>query len=114
MASLRTEETEKMYQKFLKGSKQGCPFCLKDLLLKEYRYWVVVDNKFPYDLISSKHHLLATKRHIAKMRDLNKEELKEYYKIVDSICQGYSYIARNTPKLMTVPAHLHLHLIKLK
>ena len=50
--TLRTNQTEKIYQKYLKEKYDGvCIFCAKDLLIKEYKYWILLKNRFPYNKI---------------------------------------------------------------
>ena len=116
MPSLRTKETESIYQEYLKTSDPNyCPFCAKDLLVTEYEYWMVLKNRFPYDEIASNHDMLVLKRHVTKMSDIREHELIEYYKLVEDILTGeYSYYAMNMPEERTIPMHLHYHLIKFK
>lgn len=114
MLSLRTTKQEKIYQDFLKSNKNRCPFCLKDLLIKEYKYLVLVENKFSYDKIASVHHLLAPKEHLKEYKNLSYYHIDELENILKKIENNYSTIALNVKKKRTIKDHFHLHLIKIK
>jgi diadenosine tetraphosphate (Ap4A) HIT family hydrolase len=114
MSSLRTPKNEKIYQEFLKSNKNRCPFCLKDLLVKEFKFWILVENKFPYNKIAVTHHLLAPKIHIAEFEELKNWQREELKEIIKKIEKNYSYISLNVKKKRTIKDHFHLHLIKIK
>lgn len=112
MASLRTERTESRYQKLLQAGhlEQQCRLC-DGILVKEFKYWKVIQNRFPYDLIADVHHMIIPKRHVKEI-DLTMEERKEYEEIKRNyIDRKYQYILEATNKSKSIAEHLHLHLI---
>jgi diadenosine tetraphosphate (Ap4A) HIT family hydrolase len=116
--TLRIITDEENYQKWKKKNKPNyCPFCNRDLIKKEFKYWLIIENRFPYSLIAEGHHLLSTKRHIKCINELtnNEEiELKNILHQINTAQMDYDMISYNTPKRQSIPLHFHLHLIKLK
>lgn len=113
--SLRTKKTEDIYQNYLKTmDKSRCPFCKKSKIIKEYKYWIVVPNRFPYDAVAGKHNLLISKRHTGKEEELLVKEKRELDEIKKEIMHGndYDYIQENVVGRRTVEPHYHIHLIK--
>lgn len=112
MPTLRTAKTEKIYAEHKKngGLSNGCPLCLESAI-KEFKYWRIIDNKFPYDKIAEVHHMITPKRHVAE-GSLDEEEKEELYKIKTTyVAKNYDFIIEASPRLKTIPAHFHLHLI---
>jgi len=95
-------------------NKESCPFCNynKNFLIKEYNYFILLKNKFPY-LETKEHVLLVPKRHIAYFYEFNKEEKEEYLEIIDELLKkGYFLLQRyyKYNKTSTV-YHFHTHFI---
>ena len=112
MVLLRTEKmTEKYYEHQKSRLEAGvCPMCEKVPLYK-FDKWKIIENDFPYDLISSEHHMLVPVRHIEE-RDLNNEETQELLDIKDKFIHNrYDFIIEATAKNKSIPNHFHLHLI---
>jgi len=112
MATLRTPEGKKKYKEYLelRNSDSPCPLCNKELV-KDFNFWKVIDNKFPYDKIAKIHHMLIPKRH-AQEKELNSEEIDELSHIKESyINPMYDWIIEPTSKNKSIPDHFHLHLI---
>jgi diadenosine tetraphosphate (Ap4A) HIT family hydrolase len=112
MLSLRTKKSEEFYQKDVQQA--GCFICGFDLLVKEYKKWVILENKYPYDAISNKHHLLCPKRHIATREEMTVDELDELKVIRKETGDLYDFEQWNYPRRQTHPIHFHYHLIKFK
>ena len=113
---MRTVRDEKNYQEWKKkNDKNYCPFCNKDLVRKEYKYWLILENRFPYTEIASKHYMLAPKRHIKK-EDLTEDEKKEFEFIEFQLEKSaeFSCIIHNFPHKQSIPQHLHFHVVKYK
>lgn len=113
--TLRTPELEEVYAQFRKGNdKNYCPFCNRDLIRHEFEYWLVLDNRFPYNKCFKVHHLLACKRHVKDWRELTEAELKELrsieYQVMTRRFGNYDTIIINVPVRQSVPQHLHFHL----
>lgn len=112
MGDLRTKKMDKIYRGLIaKGFlANGCNLC-KEKTLKEFRYWKIIKNRFPWDKISKVHHMIIPKRHTIESK-LTKAELKEFGLLKKGyIEKNYELIAEATKKKKTIPTHLHLHLI---
>ncbi len=114
MASLRTPTTEKIYHDLIAaGHLEKCPLCRIEPI-KQFVYWKVIPNEYPYDLIAETHHMVVPLRHVAEA-ELTEEEKKELYQIKNSyINEHYEYVLEATHKQKSVPAHFHLHLMVIK
>lgn len=118
---LRTKETMERYMRVMKERKEkgikSTHFIDYDrILVKEFKYWVIVENEFPYDAVATTSHMISTKREISlDWKMLNKEEKNEFEEIKNTyLVEHYDAIWENLPKGQTVPGHFHLHLIVLK
>lgn len=112
MPTLRTPEGKKKYQEYLNttDTQNSCPLCNKENL-KDFKFWKIIENKFPYDLIAKTHHMLISKRHVPE-KELTREELEELNLIKESYAHPtYDWILEPTLKNKTIPNHFHIHLI---
>lgn len=117
--TLRTPDLEKVYSEFRKNTDPNyCPFCNRDLMRHEFKYWIVVDNRFPYNKAFVTHHLLAAKRHVRTWEELTREEFEELksieYQVMNKEFGDYDVIIINVPARQSVPRHLHFHLAAYK
>ena len=121
MLSLRTNETEAKYAewKLERGLEKGCPMCTNEpfkgfiycAAVKEFTYWKIVINDFPYDKVAEKHHMLVPLRHVTE-GELTEEEKQELQTIKPTyLNDNYQFIIEATHKTKSVPEHFHLHLI---
>lgn len=118
---LRSPETMEKYIKFSEEMKEKgiTPDPYKDWredMVKEFNYWVIKENKFPYDAVATVSHMLSTKRDVVfDWNLLNEDELNELKELKNTyIKDNYDVFYENLPKGITVPTHFHLHLIVLK
>jgi diadenosine tetraphosphate (Ap4A) HIT family hydrolase len=81
--------------------------------LKEYRYWKIIENQYPYDEVATTSHMVVPKRHL-KESGLTWREMSEFEKIKTDMHSGYDMIIENTHKRKSIPEHYHLHLLNLK
>ena len=112
---LRTRKTYDKYTKLIANGlfDNGCRLC-QETVIKNFRYWKILDNRFPWDQIAKTHHMIIPKRHII-FEQLNIKEKKEYEKIKSKyIEKGYDLIGEATNKKKSIPSHFHIHLIVLK
>ncbi len=110
---MRTPEMRAKIDSWIAENRDSssCPMC--DMpAVKEYTYWKVQENDFPYDHISKKHHLLTLKRHVGELRDLTVDESAEYHEIAHTLHGEYSAITLNLGSVRSVPKHLHFHLLE--
>ena len=111
---LRTNKCLKLYK--VKRKKLGEDIVNFDLLsnpfIKEWNYWMLVRNDFPYDKIAKEHDLLVPKRKFANEDEMEDLELNELYDIKAELKDTYSAYLINTGWGRTVPTHFHIHCIK--
>ncbi len=111
----RTKETFDAYQEYKKLQRESYTdeFSFhEDVgdIVKEYTHWFIRENKFPYDLIFSKHDMLVPRRVISSYEDMTPEELEEYIMIRKEISGKYDGILENFTSAKSVQAHFHPHL----
>jgi len=111
LQDLRSPEMAAAYENHKKTKEftAKCPLCQKKSI-KNFEHWRIVDNAFPYDLIAVTHHLLIPKEH-ATEKDLTKEALDELILIKTQKLFIYDFILMALPKSVSIPQHLHYHLI---
>lgn len=91
----------------------ACVLCEK-VSVKEFTYWKITENQFPYDLIAKTHHMLMPLRHVAES-GFSEEELKEFALIKGELMEGeYDWLIESTVRNKSIPSHFHLHLIVAK
>jgi hypothetical protein len=112
---LRTPDTAKLYEEAQKKSGGlGCRLCHDQNYIKEFDYWLLMPNAFPYDRYFSKSDMLVTKRH-TDGHDLTTEEQAEFkYLKAHSLTDDYDLIFENLPKQKSIPHHQHYHLVEIK
>ena len=111
---MRTDETEKIYDQHKKEREQQgdrqCPICTAESV-REYDYWKLIENEFPYDRVARDHYMLASKRHIATFSELTDAEQQEFRDIHESINE-FDASLFNFAHRQTVDTHYHIHLFK--
>ncbi len=111
--TLRTPKNQKRYMKYLDEQyDQSCIFCAKDLIVREYKYWILVKNKFPYDKVFKNHNMLATRRHVEELYELTDEEHQELDRLFDEIPHNQAILNKRADR--SIPRHFHLHLVTIK
>ncbi len=114
--TLRSDATHARYIAFLERrladpKTEACLFCQKQLLLKAFKHWIIVDNLFPYDRLYTTSHMLAPIRHVATESELTDEELKELIWIKQRRLDEYRLIIENIGDRVSVKGHLHFHIL---
>ena len=103
-------------KKYAEYKKSGafsdrCNLCEKAPPIKEFKYWKIAENIFPWDKIAKSQDMIIPKRHV-RYEELTKEEKEEYEEIKkDYIETKYDVIAEATDRIKSIPAHFHIHLI---
>ena len=112
MTPFRTPESHKRYHDLIAQGllEKGCALCAAPAL-KEFVFWRIINNEFPYDRVAKVHHMIIPKRHIQEL-ELTEEERAEYKEIKKTdINENYEYIVEAVDRKKTIPAHFHLHLV---
>ncbi len=118
MKDLRTAKTRRKYIELIKtGHLDGlCAMCFErdKSVVKAFKHWIVIRNRFPYDLIADVNDILVSRRHTTFER-LNSHELAEYGEIKTSyIEKNYHIILESLANGRSFPNHFHVNLIVYK
>lgn len=86
----------------------------KETLIREFKYWVIIKNRFPYDKIARTNDMLVSKRPLQSHYDGSKEEQAEYHMIVQLLAEEdfYDALIENFPKVKSVKKYAHTHLVQ--
>lgn len=109
--AFRSEEIFNKYQARKNSGimKKRCFLC-DETPIKSFKYWKIIPNEFPYDLIAETHHMIIPLRHVDEA-GLTAEELSEYKEIKAKKLHEYAYIVETMNDKKSIPEHFHLHLI---
>lgn len=121
--TLRTKETQKRYEDYLKTPQsKECCFCResrnkkqgrKSEITTSWKYWELMPNEYPYSLVYKDHHLLFSKRHVPYEK-LTIEEIVEYEKIMNKLRKEYHQLVENLGDRISQKGHYHVHLCRFK
>lgn len=110
--SLRTKKTEFEYR-FAK--KQGTLKPInEERPIYQYKYWVVVYNRFSHDRHHITNHMLVLKRKCPSYLKVRVWEWYELRKIYKQLNMKYDKIGINTPRMLSVMDFVHFHLYEFK
>lgn len=110
----RSSEVSEKYRAY-RGTgalENSCPLC-KETAVVGYKSWKIIPNDFPYDLIADVHDMIVPLRHVDES-GLSDEEKAELLEIKNSALSEYDIVVEATKRNKSIPAHFHLHLIKIK
>ena len=112
--TMRRRQTEEAYRQYRKTApSQVCPLCDGRKILKRWKYWMIVENHYPYDLVAGVSHLLITTGHSFSKPGRWLSGIELYWKILPAIRREgyYTIILENLVRRKTVPGHAHWHLL---
>lgn len=114
MIFTRSKKVQKEYNKIKTTiSNDSCFICDRELLVKEYNHWLLLENRYPYKEFK-KHYLLCPKRHINRRGILTKEENEEYVGIMLKFSRkGYVWMW-NPEEKSSFKYHRHCQVGKIK
>lgn len=110
--SLRTPRDERHYFAEKKRGKAKRPL-LEEPRMKEWEYWALIANDFPYSAAFKTHHMLIPKR-LATKQELTVKELSELNKIIDELSETYDCWLVNYSKKQSITNHFHVHFLVYK
>lgn len=106
--SLRTEKGEQRYVDIKKANKL-IPL-LDEPAIRQWSYWKLVVNSFPYDICFKEHDLLIPFSGGAIRESLSEVEITELNQIINEYAMDkYDMIFENTMKRRSVPGLFHIH-----
>lgn len=112
--TLRLPESEAKYQvERAARIAGGCPMCNAPTI-EEWKYWKIIRNDYPYDLVAEKHDLLVLKEHTSTISKNAWIEFNERKYALQDDPYAYHSIIENLPVRQSFPAHFHYHLIRYK
>lgn len=82
--------------------------------IRAWKYWVLVENEYPYDKIAKKHSLLVATRHFVHDSEMDILEREELFAIKAEFAESREYdsLLENLSHNRTVPWQYHLHCLK--
>ena len=121
MISPRSIETEQKYKAFKDLKRQVgedlAEFKLEDeIVVREFDHWLIIENRFPYDNMTSVNHMLIPRRDFADLSEATGEEMVEHEAIRNALVteRYYDALVENFPRSKSVTRHVHLHLVRWK
>lgn len=115
----RKEETEARYRAFKKTHEhdtarlESFDFSY-ETIIREFKLWCIIENRFPYDKMTHTNHMLVSKRPTESYYQANTQEQEEYHTIIQLLAQEgfYDAMIENFPKVKSVKKFAHIHLVK--
>lgn len=108
----RTRATHEAYMTKIREGHlhEGCRLC-DAISIEEFKYWRIINNDFPYDRVAKKHHMIIPLRH-TNGEDITEAEQQELRELQHTrLNEEYMYMMQSLPSKMSIPSHLHYHLI---
>lgn len=86
----------------------------EEAVLREWKYWKLIENRFPYDMIFSVHHMLIPKRMVDHREKLTISEDLELKRIVNEFdyAGAYDAVMDNFKGRRSILGLYHVHLVK--
>lgn len=110
--TMRLPEDEAKYTK-AKQNNDLVPL-FSEPAIREYKYWRIVDNRFPHTRIADTNHMIVLKRECPGLHKIHFLEWRELLKIVLEVRHDYDNFAYNLPSMSSVKTIPHAHLYKFK
>lgn len=106
--SMRTEKGEKAYQL---AQQNGTLKPLREEKRIDYwDDWILIENRFPYDLVFKTHHMLVPTRNFADRTQMKRGERIALDAILSKLGHDYDIIFENTYKQRSIKQLYHIHL----
>lgn len=86
---------------------------LEETPIREWKYWALIENAFPYNIAFSANHMLIPKREVP-VEELNKKEKSELDKILNELSSAYDCHMTNFPSKQSRKNHYHIHMLIFK
>lgn len=109
--SLRTDFCEDVYKRS-KVSGRSRPL-ISEPRIKEWQYWALITNIFPYDAAFSVNHMLIPKRVVSEDA-LTTQERQELQAVLQELSSRYDCQMTNFISKQSVKDHYHIHMLTFK
>jgi hypothetical protein len=106
--SLRKPRDERGYGRAKRRGAARKPF-LEEPRIREWQYWALIDNAFPYSAAFSTHHMLIPKR-VASREQIKRHEYQELQSILAELESSYDCCLVNFPAKQSIVSHYHIHM----
>lgn len=106
--SMRTKQSEQAYQ-IAKENKTLKPL-YKEPALERWDDWILIENRFPYDLVFKTHHILVPTRDFKNRSDMMLTERRSLEDLLNYLQHGYDIMFENTHKSRSIKDLFHIHL----
>lgn len=107
--SLRRRKSEARYQHAkIKGDTVPLQ---EERSIRDFKYWRLIDNRFPYDAAYTTSHMLVPKRVVPTYSKLKWRERRELRKLIDTELTFYHQVIENMSNTRSVLVIYHLHLV---
>lgn len=110
--SMRTEFMENNYSDARAGG--ALKLLYQEEPIKDFKYWMIIANRFPHDKIATVNHIIVLKREAVDLRHIHLIEWVELLKIVWFVRKDYDVFTYNLPSMSSIKNIPHCHLYKLK
>jgi hypothetical protein len=112
--TMRSAITEGKYVDYCKTASDDCPLCDGRKVLRKFWFWEIVENHYPYDLVSDLSHILITKRHRLCWFGRGLATLELYFRVFPTLRREdfYTICLENLNRQKTVPGHAHWHILQ--
>lgn len=121
MQSPRSDEIEAKYKSFKDQKiKEGADLTVfnmdDEIVVREFDNWIIIENRFPYDRMTSVNHMLIPRRNFGDFNEASEIEKEEHLNIKKLLAEEayYDALVENFPKSKSVTQHVHVHLIRWK
>jgi diadenosine tetraphosphate (Ap4A) HIT family hydrolase len=109
--TLRKQESEERYMQH-KDSGLTKPLELEPSL-KQWTYWRLINNRYPYDSVFEVHHMLIPSRSVSSDRELTAAEKAELENILHNFVeQNYHIYFVNTRQRRSNHSMYHIHVAR--
>lgn len=82
--------------------------------IRDFKYWRIVDNRFPHTRIADTNHMIVLKRECKSLMLIKPMEWVELLKIIIEVASDYDNFAYNLPSMSSVKTIPHAHLYRFK
>lgn len=108
--TMRLPEDEAKYTQAKKDGNTTLLF--NEPPIKDYKYWRIVDNRFPHSRIAETNHMIVLKRECKSLMLIKPMEWVELLKVIIDVADEYDNFAYNLPSMSSVKTIPHAHLYR--